>query len=140
MELSENFPAEIGLPARLASFPAIGSSEFTSTLNGTKASSNPDNSMTSLLNDLPSIKEVPEEHRAAKGSGKLIKQERHVSTANTFARSITALLNTTPRAVNHNPRRFRSARFSNCTTKASKLKNNPGKNDLVTDKSKENYN
>ena len=80
------------------------------------------------------IKEVPEEHRAAKGSSKLIKQERHVSTANTCARSITASLNKTPRSVNHNPRRFRSARFSNCTTKASKLKNNPGNNDLVTDK------
>lgn len=131
-EPRDNFPAEIGPPARRASFPAIGSSEVIFSLNGTKANSYPDNWMPSLLNDLPSIKEVPEERIVADTrSSKFAKQER----TKTCARSLTTSRNTTPRTVNENPRRFISARFSNTRTKATKFKNSPRKNKVVMDKS-----
>ena len=60
LEPRDNIPAETGHGplARRASFPAKGW-EVTSTLNGTIASSCPDNWMQSLLSDLPKYRRSP---------------------------------------------------------------------------------
>ncbi|KAJ7352932.1 hypothetical protein OS493_032871 [Desmophyllum pertusum] len=101
-------------------------------LTFTRARSYSDTWTTStLLNDLPSIEEVSDEDRiATTPSSKLSRNDRNVSRTKTCNGS--APRNTcATRHVNESQRQ----NYSNCTTNASKLKNNSRKTNIETSKS-----
>lgn len=119
LEPSNTFANEIELPARKASFPAMNAKEVDLDLDfpvsRRKANSCPDNWVCSLLKDLPSIVEVPEEEGIAIHKSKS-KSEGDFFSSKQCKKNLSVPYKAEERPVRPS-RRFNSARTFKCVKK-----------------------
>ena len=120
LEPSNTFATEIELPAGKASFPAMNAKEVDLDLNfpgsRRKANSCPVNWVSSLLKDLPSIVEVPEEEGTAILKSKS-KSEGDIFSSKQCKRNLSAPYKAEQRPVRPS-RSFNSARPFRCVKNA----------------------
>lgn len=146
LEPSENFPAQIYREPldRRASFAAIGSSsEIYFPLNISKASSSPDNWISSLRNDLPSIAESSDEGTVTMAlSSQITTNGKNVSRFKACNGGLAGSQNTSRQPAvkaNHSQRSSKSPRSSKISTNASKLRNNIANRKGVTRSKSDNW-